>query len=247
MAGKVKQVKIDTRDSRAKLPARGVPYYREVLSGLHLGYRKGARRGVWVVRRLVDGGYVAQTIAIADDIEPADGERVLTFDQACWAATKLAEEAVKEAKAATRRRGAKIAAVTVADAIEAYLTYLDREKKSGPKSRSLANTAVLPKLGPVALRDLTKEMLSNWLHDLAASPRRTRSGALQPPAATEEEKRRRRASANRVWTVLSAALNLRLRRRACRLGQCLAARQAVAGGGRRAGEGFHDGGDARAG
>jgi integrase len=209
MAGKVKLTKIDTRETRAKLTARGVPYYREVLSGLHLGYRKGARRGVWVARRLADGGYTAETIGVADDIEAADGERILTFDEARRAAIKWAEEKAREAKGHAQRGRAKIAPWTVADAVTAYLAYLDREKKSGPKSRAFANLAILPKLGHIKLRDLTKDSLTAWLYDLAASARRTRSKTLQPDApATEEEKRRRKSSANRVLNILRAALNM---------------------------------------
>ncbi|MGA3064897.1 MAG: site-specific integrase, partial [Methylocystis sp.] len=209
MAGKVKVIKIDTREARAKLVARGQPYYVEVLSGLHLGYRKGARRGVWVSRRWLGGGYGVETIGVADDSEPANGERILTFDQARRAALKMAEEAAKAAKGQTQRRNAKAAPYTVSDAMTAYLSYLDRQTKSGPRSRGFANASILPKLGHIALRALTKEMLTDWQHDLASSARRTRSKTARPVApATDEERRRRRNSANRIWGVLSAALNM---------------------------------------
>jgi prepilin-type processing-associated H-X9-DG protein len=213
MAGRVKSgekaVKIDSPSARAKLKARGTPYYVEALSGLHLGYRKGARRGVWVTRRWLGDKYSVETIAIADDLEPSDGERVLTFDQAKRRAIALATEAAKAAKGLPQRRRAKTAPATVADALTAYLQYLDREKKSGHNSRVYANGSILPKLGGIALRDLTREILSGWLHDLAASPRKTRApaGVLAPPV-TDEEKRRRRSSANRIWTILRAALNM---------------------------------------
>ncbi len=209
MAGKVKLLKIDTREARAKLAARGQPYYVEVLSGLHIGYRKGARRGVWVTRRWVGDRYEVETLdGVADDVEPADGEHVLSFDQARRAALKMADEAAKEAKGHAQCRRTKAPPYTVADAVENYLSYLDRETKSGPRSRAFANLAILPKLGHIKLRDLTKEILNNWLFELAASSRRTRSKTLQPPPpATDEERRRRRSSANRGWGVLSAALN----------------------------------------
>jgi integrase len=210
MAGKVKLLKIDTREARAKLAARGQPYYVEVLSGLHLGYRKGAKRGRWVTRRWLADHYEVETLdGVADDREPADGEAVLTFDQAKRKALELAGEADREAKGHAQRRWEKAAPYTVADAIEAYLRYLDRETKSGHNSRVYANGSILPKLGHVAIRDLDRHILSNWLHDLAASPRRTRAPAgVLPPPATDEEKRRRRSSANRVYTVLRGALNM---------------------------------------
>jgi integrase len=210
MAGKVKPIKIDTREARARLEARGQPYYVEVLSGLSLGYRKGLRRSRWVTRRWVGDAYVVTTLdGVVDDTERADGKEILSFDQAKQKAFALASEAAKEAKAerglASRRR-AKAAPYLVRDAIEAYLAYLDRERKSGVKSRSLANTSILPKLGDVAVRDLTRDILAGWLHDLAMTPRQTRSGTFQPAPATDEERRRRRSSANRSWTILSAAL-----------------------------------------
>jgi integrase len=208
MAGKVKLWKIDSREGRARLAARGVPYYREVLGGLHLGYRKGMRRGVWVMRRWAGGGYVAETIGVADDAEPADGERILTFDEARRKALEWVKEARKTAKGHTQPRRTKTAPYLVSNAIEDYLGFLDRERKSGPKSRALANGSILPQLGHIALRDLTEAILKDWQRALAASPRRTRSKTIQPAApATDEEKRRRRASANRVWAVLSGALN----------------------------------------
>jgi integrase len=209
MSGKVKLVKIDSREGRAKLPVRGVPYYREVLGGLHLGYRKGARRGVWVVRRLVDGGYVAQTIAIADDDEPSDGKQILTFDEARQAALALAKDVAKATKGHAQRGRARIAPATIATALATYLGFLDRERKCGRNSRNYANTSILPQLGHVALRDLTKEMLSDWLFALAASPRKTRgkAGLLAPPV-TDEEFRARRSSANRTYGVLRGALNM---------------------------------------
>jgi integrase len=213
MAGKVKLIKIDTREARARLEARGQPYYVEVLNGLHLGYRKGARRGVWVSRRWAADHYEVTTLdGRADDTESADGVIVLTFDQARRKALELASEAAKTAKAARGHapsRRAKIAPYLVSDALADYCAHLDRERKSGSKSRSIANASILPKLGHIAVHDLTRDVLADWLHGLAASARRTRSKTTQPPPpATDEERRRRRSTANRTWGVLSAALNL---------------------------------------
>jgi integrase len=159
------------------------------------------------MRRWAGGGYVAETIGVADDAEPADGERILTFDEARRKALEWVKEARKTARGHTQPRRTKTAPYLVSNAIEDYLAFLDRERKSGPKSRALANGSILPQLGHIALRDLTEAMLKDWQHALAASPRRVRGGAEQPPPATEEERRRRRASANRVWAVLSGALN----------------------------------------
>ena len=100
MAGKVRGEKIDTREARAKLPERvGAPFYNEIANDLHLGYRKGKRGGKWVVRRRAGGDYVVERIGIADDQWPADGEKVLTFDQARRRAIAMDVEAPAVAKA----------------------------------------------------------------------------------------------------------------------------------------------------
>ena len=51
MARRVSDRTIETRDARRKLRASGKPYWRAIGKGLHVGYRKGKRSGVWVVRR----------------------------------------------------------------------------------------------------------------------------------------------------------------------------------------------------
>ena len=50
MARTVRDAKLETRSARAKLPADGIPRYRGLDQGLHLGYRKGKTGGKWVVR-----------------------------------------------------------------------------------------------------------------------------------------------------------------------------------------------------
>jgi len=92
----------------------------------------------------------------------------------------------------------------------AYLAKLEQDGKNTRRARSFANSAINPTLGAIRLRDLDRETLSQWLADLAASPRQTRTGGLLAAPKSAEEIRRRRASANRTWGVLRAALNLAL-------------------------------------
>ena len=83
MAKRVRDYDLETRAARSKLKARGKPYYKVIGPGLHVGYRKGKRAGMWVVRRYAGASsYIVETIAEADDYADADGERVLTFWQA---------------------------------------------------------------------------------------------------------------------------------------------------------------------
>jgi hypothetical protein len=59
MARTLRDSTLETRAARARLKARGKPYYRVVEEGLHLGYRrvkgrpgKPAAAGKWVLRTM---------------------------------------------------------------------------------------------------------------------------------------------------------------------------------------------------
>jgi hypothetical protein len=115
MAKRVRDADLETRAARSKLKIRGKPYYKVIGPGLHVGYRKGKRAGMWVVRRYAGAStYVVETIAEADDHADADGTNVLTFWQA-------QDEARKIAGAAQRPSGP----YKVRDAISDYLTELE--------------------------------------------------------------------------------------------------------------------------
>jgi integrase len=75
----------------------------------------------------------------------------------------------------------------------------------------------LPPLGDVLVADLTTARLSDWLRKLATAPARVRRKAgakklaLRAPSNREGASNARRATANRILTVLKAALNLAYR------------------------------------
>jgi hypothetical protein len=46
----VKDARLDSREARLKLPISHEQYWRLIHEGLHLGYRKGARGGIWYMR-----------------------------------------------------------------------------------------------------------------------------------------------------------------------------------------------------
>ncbi len=76
MAKRVRDADLETKAARFKLKARGKPYYKVIGQGLHVGYRKGKRAGMWVVRRYAGASsYVVETIAEADDYADSDGHR----------------------------------------------------------------------------------------------------------------------------------------------------------------------------
>jgi integrase len=207
MARRVKDKTLDSRDARQRLPVRGRPHYRAIERGLHLGYRrlKGAA-GTWVVRHYAgDQSYEIERIGNADDFSDADGSAVLDFWQA---QTKARELMAKRAGPA----GKGNAALTVADALDDYIGFLESNRKSAGDARYRDQALIRPKLGSIKIGDLTADQIRKWHVDLAKAPARlrTRQGEKQnhrPLGTDDEAKRRRRATANRTLTVLKAALN----------------------------------------
>lgn len=169
---------------------------------MHLGYRRptdGA--GPWIVRRyLGKQQYEEERIGIADDLSDADGVRVLDY----W-------QAVDKARGASAN-AAKKKPYTVADAVKAYLDYLEGEKKSAPHVRSRMEAHILPVLGDIRVDDLDAETVRKWLRELASQPARARTPRGKPQrhrvASDDAETiRKRRASANQCLVPLKAALN----------------------------------------
>jgi integrase len=207
MARTVRDANLQSREARGRLKPQGKPYYRTLEEGLHLGYRKPkSGTGKWVLRHYVGAQtYSVETIGSADDQSDADGDAVLNFKQAQSKARELMVSRVRKAKG-------KHGPITVADAIETHLQFLESNRKTAPDARYRADAFILPKLGKVNVVELTSEMLRRWHVDLAKAPARLRTSAGETQRHretddTEEGVRRRRSTANRILTVLKAALN----------------------------------------
>ncbi|WP_369723877.1 tyrosine-type recombinase/integrase [Bradyrhizobium sp. LLZ17] len=208
MARTIRDALLDTRTARSRLKARGKPYWRGLEPGLHLGYRKPlSGAGKWLARHYLGGqAYEVETIAIADDFSDPDGVAILSFPQAqTLARTRM----VARAHAAV----GKTKPLTVKDAIEAYVTYLESKRsRSGREARYAADAFILPTLGAVEINALVPEQVRAWISKLAKSPARvrTKKGEKQQFKSIDdpENERRRKSSANRILTILKAALNL---------------------------------------
>jgi integrase len=200
---------LETRSAREKLKTRGKPYYRALDPGMHLGYRKGKSGGKWLARLYVGGGaYTTETLATADDKGDADGDAVLDFRQA---QARVREKYVEYTRIA-KGLPAKDGPYTVRACIAEYLSFLEANRKSARDARYRAEALILPILGDIPCADLTTETLRKWLETSAGSaPRlRTRKGAEQKFREIEDDdeaRRQRKATANRVLTILKAALN----------------------------------------
>lgn len=204
MARAVRDARLESRAARERLSPSGKPYYRTLDPGLHLGYRKPkAGAGRWVARFYIgERTYTVETIATADDLSTANGIDVLDFRQA-------QEEA-------RRRRDGRAHAIaggpyTVADAMEDYLEALEARGRKTADTDYRAKSMILPDLGDLPVIDLTTERLRRWFLDLASKPPRKRTPPGEPQryraiGNDAETVRRRRVTANRIVSIVRAAL-----------------------------------------
>jgi integrase len=201
----VRNQKLDTRSARAKLPARTAIYWVSLAPGCALGYRKGSKGGVWIAK-LVRGGLRHQTaVGPADDALDPDGLLAISYVDAQGRAREWFEAVMQPATPTGPYTVAKAAA-----------DYLDWFRATGRKSinetETSVNAFILPQFGAEEIRSLTAARLRQWHADIAASPPRLRTlpgrqQKVRDTSGDREASRRRRASANRILTVLKAALN----------------------------------------
>ncbi|WP_455429811.1 tyrosine-type recombinase/integrase [Mesorhizobium abyssinicae] len=203
MAKRVRDINMDSRAAREKLKARGDPYYRSIAEGLHVGYRKGKVASVWVMRSYVgEQNYKVAKIGIADDMLDADGVEVLNW----W-------QAVDKARAILgAKREGPASPYTVGDALDDYLAHAKERQKSYRDTEITVEQLIRPEFGKTVVTELTPDKIRRWHNKLAATPPRlrTKKGKEQKFSTVEmddETKRRRKSTANRVLTVLKAALN----------------------------------------
>ena len=216
MARIAKAGKLDSRTARRTLTARNSPYWQNIQPGRAIGYRRASaeRPGQWqarVLHRDDEGGRVFrfESLGTADDSPDDTG----TMDYA--AALARALEWFAEVTNAERARAEPI---TVAQAMTAYIA--DYKARGGKDPKGLNSTIaahILPALGTKRVADLTMAAIRAWLRGVATAPPRLRQSkkpgakpkAPKPIAADNlDGHRARRASANRILTVLKAALNL---------------------------------------
>ena len=146
---------LQTRESRARLDARGKPWKVSLDRGLTLGYRKplvGA--GAWVVIGSDGkGGQWTDTFAQADDTATADGVSVLTYAEARRRAEELA-----------RRDHVAVASsrpVTIDEALTNYA--IDLAARGGNVGNARHVRFHLPvQLLPELLSRVTSKQLADW-------------------------------------------------------------------------------------
>ncbi len=196
-------VRLDSAEARDKLPLSTArePYWVPITVGTALGYYKGERDRSWFVRQRVGSRYVKQRIGTPDDFTKADGEIVLTHRQAVSKALTLQLE---ERKPQPRhyRDGLTLNAV-MEDYIEVHLD----GKGSQAITRQQYGRHIRDGIGQKLVTGLSATALKNWLQDMAKKPPTVR-GKVQPFDPDDpDQKRKRRNTANRVLSMVKAALN----------------------------------------
>lgn len=199
---------LGSRTARQRLPIQARPYFTHVQDGLSLGYRRGKRGGSWIARAYdTEHGYRFGPLGKANDLIESVG---MSFQEAQDAARRwYAELAHIDAGEVTPGR------YTVAQAMDDYLKDRERvRRKELSHTRSVMNAHIVPALGDVELSRLTHSRLRTWRDAIAEAKPRVRN----KPDATEQAYReidpndpdalrKRQATANRILTVLKAALN----------------------------------------
>ncbi len=208
-----KRSNLSSRTSRAALPVSDQPIWEVIGKGIRLGYRRGIRGGSWLVAtRKPDGSRLQEKLGKADDTATADGKLVLDHDQAKAAARQRVKGILNNKPVLAR--------FTVNDVLDSYFEAKKAEMKSHKDSKQRAALHIRPVLGKIAVEALTTDKIRKWRDDMANSQPRKRprmfskASKVKKTKAAEEKKvapplnlRKRRDSANRILTVLKAALN----------------------------------------
>lgn len=213
MARTVRDSNLETRAARLRLTPRRKPYWRALEGGFHLGYRRTKTGGgTWTARRFIgEHRYSEASLGVADDLQDSDGVAVLDFRQAqekargVWKAAERAEQGV----------GPETGPYTIAAALGDYFEARERRGSKGVKADRFASDArIVLTLGALEVSKATTKRIRDWHTGLASAAKLVRTKASADKRATKaldakdpEAVRARRSTANRVLTILKAALN----------------------------------------
>lgn len=206
MARRIRNVNLNTRTARQGLEQNKNPYWVRIDRNAHVGYRKGSKGGYWIARVRLGNGFKMNSIGTADDTLDADGVEIFDFFQAQEKAREWFEYIHRIDK------GVGIAKYTVNQALDDYIDYLDSHGKSAQRAQYSIDAYIRDEFGATIISELTSRKISDWHKKLAEDKPRQRAKkgktAFKTNAGNEDDyKRRRKSSANRILTILKAALN----------------------------------------
>ena len=217
MARKIRDANLETRAARKRLTVRAEPHWRALDQGLHLGYRRRSEGGSWTSRRRNPlGKYEEKKLGASDDMQDANEVTFLDYWQAQAAARRWDTERGRLEEGLDPKTGLSPDEApgdyAVADAMRDYLAYYARHGKALADTKWAVDAHILPAFKDVLVAKITARRIAEWHHKLADSPARLRSkkgkeARYKKAPTTADAKRGRRATANRVLTILKAALN----------------------------------------
>lgn len=207
MARRIKNVKLDTRTARRNLKQDKNPYWTRVDRNAHLGYRKGSKGGYWSARIRIEGGsFRMQSLGTADDVTDSDGVEILDYFQALDKAREWFRQASRIEK------GVGKAKYSVSDALDEYIEYLEMHGKSAQRAKYCIDAYIRDEFGKTLVSKLQSKKISDWHKALAENKPRKRAKkgevSFNDDATKQDDYlRKRKATANRILTILKAALN----------------------------------------
>lgn len=212
---------LKTRVGRSSIKVICYPYWYRIEEGRHIGYRKGKSGASWYARiRFSNGQYRQEQLGEADDVLKANGDDILTFDQAYVKAHLWYDELarrgvtcnVKQARTKPRLKLPAAPPYLVAHAVIEYLTWYKENRRSFRDVNRVCLKEILPVLGDIPLNELHTKDIRKWLDGMIERPVQvrvtpTRSPKFRPKQYDDETKRKRQCTANRQLGMLKAILN----------------------------------------
>lgn len=212
---------LKSRDGRLNIKEMDYPHWDRIEEGRHVGYRRGKTGASWFARiRFPNGQYHQEHLGEADDTLKADGQAVLSYEQArikaiLWLKDLNArgiKQNVKPARTITRLRLPAAPPYLVAHAVIDYLTWFKENRRSFRDVNRVCHKEILPVLGNIPLDKLHTKDIRRWLDELVERPTQirvtsSRSPKFRPKQYDNETKRKRQCTANRQLGMLKAVLN----------------------------------------
>jgi integrase len=213
------------RDARLVLQPRIPAYWNYLIPGVALGYRRGVRTSLWVLRhreRPTDGRgkYRYKTFAFADDFDPADGDEVLSYEQARARALEIFVQARFDGPKSGKHGDIyKLfddlppdPPYTLAHALRDFLNF---RKSSGYHVQAdfyNSRTYVLPNLGSLPIEAVTRAKVWECVTGIVESTVRVQTAfggrhRVKGKPRSADELRRRQIIANHVLGTIGRTLD----------------------------------------
>ncbi|MCW9040946.1 MAG: tyrosine-type recombinase/integrase, partial [Rhodospirillales bacterium] len=205
----VRDARLETRNARLKLRPRHEPYWRGIDGGMHLGYRKGKLKTSWLARfRLESGAYKKTVLGLADDVQDADGLAIFSYSQAQEKARRWFSDLVRLDAGEETHPGRYL----IRHVMDDYLAWFKVHRRGVDQVTYLINAHIKPGVGHMDTARLTAPKLRTFQEKLASTPARLRTKKqkdqkYRSDPMTPDEIRRRKVTANKIMSVLRAALN----------------------------------------